>query len=100
MNESEKSNTRTVSVKQTSASTDQPMAPNSTDTPVTNGATNGATDGLAMIASIVGQALTQKNEVLIFDDSKEKLEKAMKNDKLDLSGLLNVLDGVVDTPGR
>ncbi|CAN0119203.1 unnamed protein product [Scytosiphon promiscuus] len=31
---------------------------------------------------------------------KEKSKWASKTDKLDLAGLLNVLDGVVDTPGR
>lgn len=32
--------------------------------------------------------------------SKEKNKWASKTDKLDLAGLLNVLDGVVDTPNR
>lgn len=31
---------------------------------------------------------------------KDRKTKAMLDDKLDLAGLLNVLDGVVDTPGR
>ncbi|CAM9351159.1 unnamed protein product [Ascophyllum nodosum] len=34
------------------------------------------------------------------NDVTEKTKYANKYDKLDLSGLLNVLDGVVDTPGR
>lgn len=32
--------------------------------------------------------------------SKDKRKWASKTDKLDLAGLLNVLDGVVDTPNR
>ena len=56
------------------------------------------------------KAETEKNETKDKDEgglvdllvSKKKVdeEKEKKNDKLNLSGLLNVLDGIVDTPGR
>lgn len=57
-----------------------------------------------MMATLMGEALNKKSTEssgipLLFEDKEEKKEKALKADKIDLSGLLNVLDGVVDTPG-
>lgn len=61
--------------------------------------------GLLMMASLMGEVLNKKvadtsGIPFLLEDKEEKKEKALKADKLDLSGLLNVLDGVVDTPGR
>ena len=56
-------------------------------------------EGMAM-ASLLGGGGTKTNDATGETVQGPKLKMQSKSDKLSLSGILNVLDGVVDSPGR
>lgn len=87
-----------ASISTTLPSSLAPSVSSNTSTSVTAAGNSDANSTNAIMQVVLADKVTSKDKEK--REAEEKREKDHKADKADLSGLLNVLDGVVDTPGR